>query len=95
MQNGDLKKVNQTIMYITCSIIIDRNVDNDLWLKIMPVITQVKNIKPNSLFKHQNLYKVYLNKDLKLSYPQIFGFIICIFIYKNKYIMTLLLDSVI
>lgn len=69
---------------MTYTIILNRKIDNNLWFEIILIITYIKNIKTTFLFKNKNLNKIYFNKTLKLSYLEVFKYIIYIFINKKK-----------
>ena len=83
-QNIVSKKVGQTIMDMVCTTILYVNIDDDLWPKIILAIIYIKNIKLISLLKDRNLYNIYFNKVPTLSYLQVLGFIVYVFIYKEK-----------
>lgn len=69
---------------MTQAIILDRNTNNDLWLKIILAITQVKNIWPIISLEDKNIHKIYFNKTSKLSHWQALKSIIYVFIYKKE-----------
>lgn len=72
-------------MDMTYAIILNRNIDNNLWSKIILVITLVKNIKLISLFEDKNPYKVHFKKILEIKYLQVFGFTVYVLIYKEEW----------
>lgn len=67
-QNRVSEKVDQTIIDITYIMIFNENINNNLWLKIILAMIYVKNIRPTSLLKNKNLYKVNFNKTPELSH---------------------------
>lgn len=60
--------MGQIIIDMTQDTIFDRNIYDNLQLKIIPVMTKVKNIRPIIFFKDKNLYKIHFNKASKLNY---------------------------
>lgn len=50
------KKISYTIMDMTNVIIIDEKIDNNLWCKVILIMTQVKNIRLTKTFRGNSLY---------------------------------------
>lgn len=53
---------------MTQAIILVRNIDDDLWLEIILIMTQVKIIPLITSLENKNIYKIYFNKTSKLSH---------------------------
>lgn len=69
---------------MTYTTIMDRNIDDNLWPKVILIITQIKNVKSTKMFEGNIVYKAYFKKSPNINYLPILGFIIYIFIHKEK-----------
>lgn len=66
------------------AIIFEENIDDDLWPKIIFVITQVKNVRSTYILEIGNSYQVLLSKPPNVTYLQVLGLIIYVFIHEEK-----------
>lgn len=71
-------------MDMTHATILDRNIDDDLWLEVILAMSQIKNVKPIKALEGNNPHKAHFKKSPNINYLQVLGTIIYMFIYKKE-----------
>ena len=83
-QNGVSKQIGRTIMNMTRATILEGNINDDLWPKLVLAMTYVKNNWPTRAVQNLSPYKAYIHKLPDLSHLRILGSIIYIFQHKEE-----------
>lgn len=65
-------------------LILEENINNDLWLKIIRAITQVKNVRPTNALERGNPHLVLFNSLPNVNHPRVLGSMVYVFIYEKK-----------
>ena len=71
-------------MNITKAIIIEENINNDLWLKPVFAIIYIKNNRPTRAFQNLSSYKICTHKLRDLSYLWVLDLTIYIFLHNEE-----------
>lgn len=71
-------------MDMTMTIILEDNIDNNLWPKFLLAITYVKNNWPIRAFQDLSPYESYIHKPSDLAHLQILGSMVYVFLYKEE-----------
>lgn len=71
-------------MDIMCATIFDENIDNNFWLEVILVITQVKNVRLIKVLKKKSLYKTFFIRSLNMTHLYILESMVNVFIYEEK-----------
>lgn len=74
---------------MTRVIILKKNIDNDLWPKLVFTMTYLKNNWLTRAVQNFSSYETYTYKLFNLFYLQILGFIIYVFLHKEKQTLKL------
>lgn len=87
-QNGVSEQIGRTIIDMIRAIILEGNIDNELWPELVLAMTYVKNNRPTRALKDCiSLHKAYTKKALKLAHLQIFGSTVYILLHKEERLM--------
>lgn len=83
-QNGVSDRIEKTIMDMTRIIILEDNIDDNLWPELMLVTTHIKNNWPTRAIQDQNSYELYTYKRSDLIHFRILGSTIYVFLYEEE-----------
>lgn len=71
-------------MDMTKAIILEENINDNLWPKLALIMTYVKNNRPIKVLQNLSFYKTYTYKFFNLSKLQIIDSTIYIFLYNRE-----------
>lgn len=83
-QNGVSKQTRKTIMDMTRATILERNINNDLWPKLIFAMTYVKNNGLTRAVQNLSPHEAYTYELPNLSFFQILGFTVYIFLHEEE-----------
>ena len=69
---------------MTRATILEGNIDNNLWIELVLLITYIKSNRPTRVVQNLSPYKIYIHKLPNLSHFQVLGSTIYVFLYKEK-----------
>ena len=69
-QNDISERTGRTIIDMTRATILKRNIDDDLWPKLILAMTYVKNNRPTRAVQNLSPYEAYTHKLPDLSHLQ-------------------------
>lgn len=76
--------MRQIIVDITQCTIIQRDISDDLWPKIILAMVEVKSLRPASALSEKSSLKVLEKKLPKLDHLQAFGATVYVLIHEEK-----------
>lgn len=77
--------MGRTIINITRAIILEDNINNEMWLEFVLPMTYIKNNQSTKVLQNLSPHKALLQKPPKLSHLQILGLIIYILLYEKEW----------
>ena len=84
-QNGVLERMGRTVMHMTRAIILEGNINDELWPELVLAMTYIKNIRPTrALANNISPHKAYFYKQLDLSHLQILGSTVYVLLHKEE-----------
>lgn len=87
-QNDISEKMRRTLIDMIRATILEDNIDNKLWPKLMLAMTYIKNSRlTRALADNLTYHKAHFYKKLDLSHLQILGSIVYILLHKEKHLM--------
>lgn len=86
-QNGISKRMGRTIINMSRATILEDNIDNDLWPKLILAMTYIKNSQPTRALQNISLYKAHFHGKPNLTYLQILGFTIYVLLHEEERLM--------
>lgn len=72
---------------MTRATILERNIDDNPWLKLVFAMTYVKNNQLTRAVQNLSLYEVYTHKLPNLSHLQVLGSTVYVFLHKKEQIL--------
>lgn len=83
-QNRVSKRTERMIIDITRAIILEDNINDDLWPEFVLVMTYIKNSRPTRALQVLSFYKLYSHKPSDLAHLQILGSTVYIFLHEEE-----------
>lgn len=77
-------------MDITRATILENNLNDNLWLEVIIIMTYIKNLYLTKALNNSNTpYNFQYKKDPNIYYLQILGFTVYVFLHKEKHELKL------
>ena len=80
-------RMGRSIMYIIKAIILESNINDDLWPKLILVIIYIQNSRPTQALKNISPYKAHFHKQLNQAYLQILGSTVYILLHEEEHLI--------
>lgn len=76
--------MGRTIIDMTRATILENNINDKLWPKLVLIMTYIKNTRPTTAFQNLSPHKALFQEFLNLSYLQILVSIVYVLLHKEK-----------
>lgn len=83
-QNGVSERMGRIIIDMTRAIILEDNIDNDLWPELVLAMTYIKNSRPTQALKNITPYKTQFYKQPDLTHLQILSSTVYILLHEEE-----------
>ena len=83
-QNGVSERMGRTIMDMTRAIILEGNIEDDLWPELILAITYVKNSRPTKALQNLSPYEAITRNHPDISHLRVLGFTVYVFLHEEK-----------